>query len=77
MLLTDEFFRQKWNLRQFGGLSEAVPLGAGASVTEQLARALGRVVESDALAFHHVCVKFGRTANGLAGVVDDEIETRA
>ncbi len=37
----------------------------------------GGIIEDDAFTLHHVGIKLGRAANGLAGVVDDEIEPRA
>src|SRR5437762_1530293 len=41
---------------------------------EQLSRGFRHAAECRALAIHHVLIELGRAADGLAGVVDDEVE---
>ena len=45
-------------------------------LAKQPANVGGHVLQRCVLAFHHVRVEVGRPPHRLAGVVDDEVETR-
>jgi len=72
VLLAEEFFGQERDLGEFSG-------GGGLEfrAAEELVGRGGHLGEGGAFAFHHVGVEFGGAADGLAGVIDDEVEVGA
>src|SRR5438045_9407080 len=62
--------------RARAGRAVEVQVGATPSLPagEQLPRGLRHALEGRPLALHHVLVELGWAADGLAGVVDDEVE---
>ena len=59
-----------------GGFGQQVVAAQAFVAAEQLAHVLRRVAQRGGFGFHHVRVELGRTAHGLAGVVDDEVQAR-
>ena len=72
VFLAEEFFGEEGDLGEFGG-GGGFEFGA----VEELVGGGGHLGEGGAFAIHHVGVEFGRAADGLAGVIDDEVEVGA
>ena len=60
--------------RPGGPVEMQVRAAPAVPAAEQLPRGVGHAVDGHPLPFHHVLVEVGWPADGLAGVVDDEIE---
>ncbi len=63
--------------RHRSGLGQHVVATQTFVTSKHAAQARGHIVCRCRFALHHVRVKLGRTAYGLAGVVDDEVEALA
>ncbi len=70
VLLAQELFREQRELREFGR-----GCGYGAR-RKELFHLVRHADQRGALALHHVGVELRGTANGLAGVIDDEVQAR-
>ena len=69
VFLAEELFGEEGDLGEFCG-------GGGFEVgaVEELVGRGGHLGEGGSFSIHHVGVEFGGAADGLAGVVDDEVE---